>query len=102
MAFRDNLFFSILMDSECETGMCIQRSTPIEEWGIEVDLDAPYTLSSGVSTITFDLQGKRDTSEADLLLSSFCFSLSIVMRQYLILYTAASALVLETEINGYR
>ena len=81
-AFRDDLFPSVLMDSECEWRLCIQTSTAIEEWGIEVDLSSPYALSSGLSTITLELDGQRDVTQADMLLSSFCF-LSVHCRDTL-------------------
>jgi len=42
------------------------QSTPIEEWGIEIALSTPYTLSTGTSTVSFEVDGDRATSEADM------------------------------------
>ena len=91
------------MDNECEWRLCVQRSTAIEEWGIEVDLSSPYALSSGLSTITLELDGQRDVTQADMLLSSFfVFSLCIPATHCVIRLITATASASAMGLVGYQ
>ena len=58
------------MDNECELRLNIQTSDVIEDWAIEVDLSGAFALSSGLSSISFTIDGAGVlNSEADMLLS---------------------------------
>ena len=39
------------------------------DWAIEVDLSESYALSTGVSTISFELDGEKINKQGDILLS---------------------------------
>merc|ERR1719295_2151715 len=45
-----------------------QKSDEIEDWAIEVDLSDAFALSSGLSSISFTIDGERVNSEADMFM----------------------------------
>ena len=71
----------VLVDQVSETEWLLnaQSSDKIEDWAILLDLssDSPFGLSTGLTAITFELDGATVNSEADMLLSflSLCCAL---------------------------
>ena len=50
-------------------GLYQQETATITDWAIELDLSSPYALSTGRSTIAFDVNGEDVDRQADMLLS---------------------------------
>ena len=65
-----SLCFSI-MDGEYSTngGLYQQTADTITDWAIQLDLSSPYALSSGLSTIAFEINGEGLHWQGDMLLS---------------------------------
>ena len=70
-----SFLFSIDNDFVRKCG--IQTNVLIEDWAIELDLNGPFALSSGVSTVSFVIDGKKaNDKQGDMLLSHFVVYLS--------------------------
>ena len=49
--------------------ICVQTSFAIEDWAIEVELSDAFALSTGLSSIKFEVNGERLDAQCDALLS---------------------------------
>ena len=62
------------VDRKCDWKLGIQRDTTIVDWAIELDLNGPFALSSGESSLSFTIDGEKVNSQGDILLSNcYCF-----------------------------
>ena len=50
-------------------GLYQQTVGTISDWAIELDLSSPYALSTGLSTIAFEINGEGVHWQGDMLLS---------------------------------
>ena len=96
-----HFLYSIFIDNECDLRLHKQRSELIEDWAIEIDLHAPFALSTGFSSLSFQVDGRRVNSQADILLSDFVYCISLNVLPTSRSLCLGIVWVLETETSTF-